>query len=453
MSSDDLTDRTMSTPGRRAAGWRSSRLLVASSPDASAVGRAVLLQEAVEIGRAGHASGPLALVDAELSRQHARLEEESATRTWWIRDLESRNGTFLNGERQAHAGLMDQDVLRVGGTLFIYETVELEADAPLAPIEEPPLLGRSLAMQRARGEVARVAGRDMPVLVLGESGTGKELVARALHERSGRTGDLVAVNCGALPADLVESELFGHAAGAFTGANKSSDGLFVAADGGTLFLDEIGEMPAAVQPKLLRALATGEIRPVGSSRPRMVNARVVAATNRDLAAEVANERFRGDLYARLEGWTIRLPPLRLRKEDILRLAAIFLERHVAPKKLSPDAAEALLLHRWPYNVRELEQLCAGVAVRAEGADEILLEHLPVAMRGVVEARRPVGGPSEPPLSLSVRPDGTPSAEELTRVFAHHKGNVAKVAEFFGRDRRQIYRWIERYDLDVEALRG
>ncbi len=444
----------MSTPGRRVAGWRTQRLLVVRSPDAAAVGRAVLLEDTpITIGRAGHAAGPLALEDSELSRAHALVEREAASDTFWLRDLGSRNGTFVNGEPQAKAGLLDQDVIRVGATLLVYERAELGPDAALSPADEPPLHGRSLAMQRARGEVARVAGRELPVLVLGESGSGKELVARALHERSGRAGALVAVNCGALPPDLVESELFGHVAGAFTGAQKASEGLFVAAAGGTIFLDEIGEMPAAVQPKLLRALATGEIRPVGASSARRVDARVVAATNRDLAADVEAERFRGDLYARLAGWTIELPPLRRRKEDVLPLLARFLARHDAPLRIEPDAAEALLLWRWPFNVRELEQLAAAIAVRAADADEVLLTHLPPAMAAPVAARRPMAAaPSEPPLSLRVRPDGTPTAEELASALAHFGGNVAHVATFFGRDRKQIYRWIERYGLDVDARR-
>ena len=443
----------MSTPGRRTTGWQSNRLLVVSSPDADAVGRAVLLDDAeVVVGRAGHAEGPLALSDPELSRRHACLEREAATGTWWVRDLGSRNGSFVNGLKQQHAGLVDQDVLRIGATLLVFERVELEADAALAPAEEPPLLGRSLAMQRARGEVARVAGRDMPVLVLGESGSGKELVARALHERSGRTGALVAVNCGALPPDLVESELFGHVAGAFTGANKASEGLFVAAEGGTIFLDEVGEMPAAVQPKLLRVLATGEVRPVGSNVARRVDARVVAATNRTLMAEVESGSFRGDLYARLAGWTIELLPLRRRKEDVLALAAVFLSRAGSSTAMEADAAEALLLHRWPFNVRELEHVCGAIAVRGAGADRVLLDHLPPELRGPVAARRPAVTTSEPPLSLTVRPDATPSADELARVIRHYGCNIAQVATFFGRDRRQIYRWIDRYDLDVDALR-
>jgi transcriptional regulator with GAF, ATPase, and Fis domain len=447
-------DRTQSTPGRRKAGWKSHRLVIVDSPDASALARAITLDETqLVLGRAGHVEGPLALHDPELSRRHAELAYERDTGTFWVRDLESRNGSFVNGLRQSHAGLVDGDVLRAGATLMVYESVELEVDAPLALAQEPPLLGKSLAIARVRGEIARIAARNIPVLVLGESGSGKELVARALHERSGRAGQLVAINCGALPPDLVESELFGHVAGAFTGASRAQDGLFVAAEGGTLFLDEIGEMPIAVQPKLLRALATGEVRAVGASQARKVDVRVVAATNRDLVSDVSGERFRGDLYARLAGWTIALPPLRKRKEDIIVLARAFLARNGAPAECEADALEALLLHRWPFNVRELEQVCTAIAVRATGSERVLLDHLPDVLRAAVEARRPIAsGVSEPPLALSIRADSTPSAEELAKVLAHYKGNIAQVAEFFGRDRRQVYRWIDRYELDVEALR-
>ena len=447
------TDRTMSTPGRRTSGWRAQRLLVVASLDAEAVGRIVLLSEGpLTIGRKGHVEGPLALADAQLSRQHAVLEHEAATDTWWLRDLGSRNGTFVNAARAGQTGLVHGDIVRAGASLFVFEKVELPPDAALAPLEEPPLLGRSLAMQRVRGEVLRVAARDMPVLVLGETGSGKELVARALHERSGRSGPLRAVNCGALPPDLVESELFGHVAGAFTGATKGSEGLFVAADGGTLFLDEIGEMPLAVQPKLLRVLSTGEVRAVGDSKTRQVSVRVVAATHRDLRADVEAERFRGDLYARLAGWVIDAPPLRARRDDVLALARTFLARVHGPASFEADAAEALLLYRWPFNVRELEQACAAMAVRAGSAERIELEHLPLEIRAPVEMRRPAGGASEPPLALSIRPDGTPTKDELARVLEHHKGNVAQVAAFFGRDRKQIYRWIERYGLDVGSSR-
>ncbi len=258
-----------------------------------------------------------------------------------------------------------------------------------------------------------------------------------MHERSGRSGTLVAINCGALPPDLVESELFGHVAGAFTGASKGSEGLFTAAEGGTLFLDEIGEMPLAVQPKLLRALATGEVRAVGASQARHVDVRVVAATNRDLSAEVEAERFRGDLFARLAGWTIEMPPLRRRRDDVLVLARMFLERAGAPVAMEADAAEALLSYRWPFNVRELLQVASAVAVRAAGGDRVLLDHLPREIRAPVETRRPLAAASvEPPLALSVRTDGTPSADELSRVLTHYAGNVAQVAAFFGRDRRQ-----------------
>jgi transcriptional regulator with GAF, ATPase, and Fis domain len=212
---------------------------------------------------------------------------------------------------------------------------------------------------------------------VGESGTGKELVAQALHRLSRRTGRFVAVNCGALPSELAESELFGHEKGAFTGAAARKPGLFEAADGGTLFLDEIGELPMHVQPKLLRALELKQVRPVGGSAERSVDVRVVAATHRDLAAAVERGTFRFDLQQRLWGAELCLPPLRERKEDVLPLAGRFLDEIAAetgPRVLSPRALEVLLAHPWPGNVRELKHALHRAAVLA-GSPLIEPDHL------------------------------------------------------------------------------
>ncbi|MCA9525300.1 MAG: sigma-54-dependent Fis family transcriptional regulator, partial [Myxococcales bacterium] len=220
------------------------RLVIVHGPDG--VGRSLVLDEApVTLGRAGHGDGPLALADDQLSRQHARFEGCQ------VHDLGSTNGTFVDGQAVDQAPLADGTVLRVGQTLLLHEIIEARSQDRF----EPPtagLLGPSPAMQRVRGEIARVARHAVSVLIQGETGVGKERVAEAIHQASGRRGPFVPVNCAALPADLVESELFGHVAGAFSGARAAHDGLFVAASGGTLFLDEIGEMPLALQPKLLR---------------------------------------------------------------------------------------------------------------------------------------------------------------------------------------------------------
>jgi DNA-binding NtrC family response regulator len=240
----------------------------------------------------------------------------------------------------------------------------------------PEIVGRSAPMRAVLALVDRVAESDVPVTVTGESGTGKELIARAIHSAGPRReGPFVAVNCAALPEALLESELFGHVKGAFTGAVRDHGGLFVAARRGTLFLDEIGEMPVAVQAKLLRALQEREVRPVGSDRSVPVpDVRIVCATNRDLPAEVAAGRFREDLYYRISVIDIHLPPLRDRPEDITPVAQAIVEKLAArqkrqPWRLSHGALRRLVGHAWPGNVRQLENVLARACVMAPG-DEI-----------------------------------------------------------------------------------
>ncbi|MCA9609006.1 MAG: sigma 54-interacting transcriptional regulator, partial [Myxococcales bacterium] len=330
-------------------------------------------------------------------------------------------------------------------------------DLVMAANTRSELIGKSLAMAAVRTEIVRLAPTDTPVLVIGESGVGKELVAHELHRLSERTGPLVCMNAAALPESLAESELFGHAAGAYTGASGRGRGLFEEAEHGTLFLDEIGEMPTALQPKLLRALATGEIRSVGEAKTRNLDVRVVAATNVDLEAAVDEGAFRGDLYARLAGDVIVVPPLRDRREDIVELASAFLARERGPSRIDVDAAEALMVHPWRFNVRELEQAIRSAASRAgEGAQRLELDHLPKKLRAPLLARA-ARGPEVPveadlPLHLRVRPDGVPSAAELELVLREHGGNVKAVAAFFGRHRAQIYRWAERLKVDLDAFR-
>jgi len=234
---------------------------------------------------------------------------------------------------------------------------------------EMQLLGDSAAVGVVRDLIRRIAPAEGNVLIQGENGTGKELAAHNLHLRSKRAnGPFLAVNCAAIPETLVESELFGHERGAFTGADRRRAGMFEAAEGGTLFLDEIGELPLAIQPSLLRAVQSGEIRPVGSERTRRVDVRVVAATNRDLLAEVSAGRFREDLYYRLSALEIDIPPLRERREDIALLARYFLANSPESEKrslvLEDDAIQRLASHDWPGNVRELENAMTRLSVLA-----------------------------------------------------------------------------------------
>ena len=232
------------------------------------------------------------------------------------------------------------------------------------------LIGQSTAHKRLQAEIDTVAGSDLTVLIEGETGVGKELVAQAIHGHSPRANrPLISINCAALPEQLVESELFGHVRGAFTGASGERSGKFELADGGTLFLDEVGELPLAVQAKLLRVLQSGQLQRLGSDREHRVDVRILAATNRDLAEEVRAGRFRADLYHRLSVYPLRVPPLRERGRDVLLLAGHFLEQnrarlHLRGLRLAAEAQAALLQHAWPGNVRELEHLLGRAALKA-----------------------------------------------------------------------------------------
>jgi two-component system nitrogen regulation response regulator GlnG len=263
-------------------------------------------------------------------------------------------------------------------------------DAAGAP-RIPELLGRAPAMQQVFRAIGRLARSSVTVLITGESGTGKELVARALHQHSPRAGrTFVALNTAAIPADLLESELFGHERGAFTGADSQRRGRFEQADGGTLFLDEIGDMTLALQTRLLRVLAEGEFYRVGGQTPIRVDVRVIAATHQNLEERVARGLFREDLYHRLNVIRIELPPLRARVEDIPDLAVHYMqvaaqELGVEPKTLGPDALARLNLHDWPGNVRELVNLCRRLSVLAPGS-EVHVADLPAELTQSVSGR-------------------------------------------------------------------
>ncbi|MBC7174448.1 MAG: nitric oxide reductase transcriptional regulator NorR, partial [Polyangiaceae bacterium] len=280
------------------------------------------------------------------------------------------------------------------------------------------LVGASPAMERLRGEIALVAPTDFTVLITGETGVGKELVARALHAESKRAAEpLIYVNCAALPESMVESELFGHVRGAFTGAESHRLGKLEVADGGTLFLDEIGELPPAVQPKLLRALQNGEVQRVGADRAHRIDVRVLAATNRDLEQEVAEGRFRADLFHRLNVFRIAVPPLRDRPSDVPRLVGSFCEDlrvrlGTGPVRVSQAALHALCAHGWPGNVRELENaVFRAVLVAAKGVprgEPIVVAPLHLG----AEVRAPSRFP--PPTPVAPRPssDAEPSSLNL-----------------------------------------
>jgi DNA-binding NtrC family response regulator len=308
------------------------------------------------------------------------------------------------------------------------------------------LLGTSPAMKRLKALLGRVVPTDTSVLVTGESGTGKEVVARLLHEHGPRAhGPFVAVNCAAMPEALLESELFGHARGAFTDARAARTGLFVQADGGTLLLDEIGELPLALQPKLLRALQERRVRPVGSDKELPFDARLVATTNRDLESAVEEGRFREDLYFRVNVVTVTLPPLRARGGDVLLLAQQFLRHYAdeagkAVRGLSAAAAERLLAYVWPGNVRELQN-CIERAVALTRWEELAVEDLPEKIRQYSRSHVIVAGddPSElVPLEEVER-------RYIVRVMEAVGGNKTMAAKVLGVGRKTLYRKLDRYE--------
>ena len=316
------------------------------------------------------------------------------------------------------------------------------AVGPQARFDE--MIGDSEAMKRLCNLVARVATTDATVLVTGESGTGKELVARALHARSDRaSGPFVAISCAAMPAQLLESELFGHEKGAFTDARTARPGLLTSATGGTLFLDEIGEMPLEMQPKLLRALQERTVRPVGGNKEVPFDARIVAATNRDLEIEVEQRRFREDLFYRINVVHVRVPPLRERDNDVLLLAQAFLQRCRSSGGtvvgLTKQAAERLVVYPWPGNVRELQN-CIERAVTLAQFDHLRIDDLP---ERIGQYRGPRLGVETLDAS-NVLPMDEVERRYVLQVLEAMGGNKASAARALGVDRRTLYRKLERW---------
>jgi DNA-binding NtrC family response regulator len=321
------------------------------------------------------------------------------------------------------------------------------------------LVGTSAAMRKLRAAVVRLATQDVSILIRGESGTGKELVARALHERGPRgRHPFVALNCGAIPEALIDSELFGHVKGAFTGALTDRVGVFVEANGGTLFLDEIGDMPLAVQARLLRVLQESEVRPVGGSGVKKVDVRVIAATHVDLATAVETGRFRQDLYYRLNVVTLAVPPLRERLDDLPLLAAHFLRKHgkTSPPSIAPDALELLSSYVWPGNVRELENALMHAIAFRQG-DAIGPEALPSSVAPRAKITQPVGmvAADDELLPLTEAKRKASMAYErsyLMRVMEKAKGSVSEAARLSGLDRTNFRRLLQRHGIDPTTFK-
>ena len=392
------------------------------------------------------AQNALVLRDAGVSRHHLRLE--ATPDGVLVADLDSTNGTLLGavGLREVLLGEAAVE-LRLADTVLRITPLGDEEEIPLESGDRfGSVLGQSAPMRELFHKLARASAQDVTVLLEGETGTGKELVAREIHQHSPRRdGPFVIIDCGAIPATLIESELFGHARGAFTGAAGERAGAFEEAHGGTIFLDEIGELDLAMQPRLLRALESGQVKRLGETAHRRVDVRIVAATNRDLERAVNHATFRADLFYRLAVVRLRVPPLRERPEYIEPLAQHLVAEAARrfgldrPPPLAPAALQQLGTHRWPGNVRELRNFCERL----------------VALSGEADASSPTVPPSRDAMDQAAElPFREAKAawtarfdvEYLTRLLERCQGNVAEAARRSGMDRVHLFRLIKKYGL-------
>ncbi len=410
-------------------------------------------------------SADLCLPVAAVSRTHAEIIWDESR--WLVRDMESRNGTLLDGHPITQAILERGAELRIGDGVYKFLDYDVSdycdylLDGTVVGqgrlVAQSDLVG-GCKMDRIAAELERIAPTNLSVMLLGESGTGKEVAARELHRCSGRKGAFHAVNCAAIPATLLESELFGYKRGAFSGADRDKPGLIRLADQGTLLLDEIGDMSLEAQAKLLRVLQSREVYPLGATAPERVDLRVVCATHRDLLRLIQLEKFREDLYARLNEYQLKLPPLRDRKEDIFQLTREFLRRHGHPELgLTFGFVLGLVNYDWPYNVRELEgciKRCIALADKSTVDESLLPEPIKELM---AEYGRPIAradplAQSSPLDIVRTARGSAPSDAELRALLEKHRGNVAAVGRDLGKARMQVHRWLERFGIDVDEYR-
>ena len=393
----------------------------------------------------------LRLPSTTVSKSHALLVRSGDA--WFLKDAGSRNGCYLNGKRVTYALLHDGDLIEAGSVFLRYRAALPASPAAAANLDSEhhtPEAQRFMTLlpplADALDGLARIARTQVSILLLGETGTGKELLAAGAHALSSRPGPLVAVNCGGLAPALLESQMFGHLKGAFTGAHRDNPGLIRSADGGTLFLDEIGDLPLPAQAALLRALQEREVVPVGGTRPVTVDLRVVSATHRPLDELCLRGEFRSDLLARLSGYRFTLPPLRERIEDLGVLIRDILRRLDVPgagqARLSVPAARRLLSYSWPLNIRELLQALSVAVALAEGAP---IEPAHLSER-LLAAAIPLAPQEE---DLSSQED---LEMRLVSLLEKHRGNVSEVARTMRRSRTQIHRWMQRFGLNPDEYR-
>jgi len=439
--------------------------------------RMVAIEGGVDIGRrpppAGEGRGTLVLPDKSVSSLHARILKVPAAgdrpESFEIQDLGSTNGTSVDGRAvTAPTPLRSGAVIFLGAQVVVFrmvaaaEIAAIEEDAahPFAPV---PTLSPALAMVCTR--LRRLAPSQGEIFLMGETGVGKEVFARAIHERSGRKGPLVAINCAAIPRELVESELFGYEKGAHSTAQGRKTGFIEAAQGGTLFLDELAEMPMELQSKLLRFLQDRKFTALGSTRVQEADVRIIAASSRTAIAAkagAANANVQAALVGRLGAHPIQLPALRERVEDLGRLAAFFLRG--TERAFETEAYHALCLYDWPHNVRELQKVVAEAKLLSEGAPTISFEHLPASITALVEAGDVGGVPDAAPpdgvvrdaIDPAVKTARTrrpaPTAEELVELLARYQGNVAHVARHLKRQYAVVWRCIQRYGIAANSFR-
>ena len=432
---------------------RKLKVEVLQGPDAGK--REVFGAEEVNVGTLN--SNDLALTDSAVSRYHLRIA--AGVRGFVLVDLDSTNGTFIGGLRVGQVTFGEPTDVRIGESVLRLSPMPDEEEVPLHPTDRfGGLIGRSPQMRALFAQLGTIAGSEATVLVEGETGTGKELLAEEIHNNSPRKkGPFIVTDCGAIPENLMESELFGHVRGSYTGAHADRTGAFELADGGTLFLDEIGELSASAQPKLLRALENRQVKPVGSGRYKPINVRIIAATNRDLRLAVNEGTFRADLFYRLSVVRLRLPPLRERPEDVEALAVQFMREYwdrtgqgTPPPPLSPETLQRLVSHRWPGNVRELRNFMERVVVLAQtGAGAEMAQEL--GEPAPLEPVQPAGSGVRVDVDLPYKDAKMKWVDhfEMTYVaelLERSSGNVAAAARDAGVDRTYFFRLIRKYGI-------
>ncbi|HVV52183.1 MAG TPA: sigma 54-interacting transcriptional regulator [Polyangia bacterium] len=486
MSSDphEITQTIPARGGPRSEGARQGALVVvgdgASLATLAAPRLFPMTAPTLEIGRRPPTAGPasLTLADGTVSALHARIQRSGdRSDLYVIQDLGSTNGTFVNGRRlRGPAPLGDGAVLFLGSQVLVfrlYTAAEMNAvnEDALAPLT--PVATLSPALASTTSKLRRLARSDSEILLVGETGVGKDVFAAAVHALSGRLGKLIAVNCAAIPRELVESELYGYEKGAHSTAQARKTGLVEAADGGTLFLDEIGDMPIELQSKLLRFLQDRRFSPLGSTRVVEADVRIIAATSRvalDKGAHVQEA-----MLGRLGAQPILLPPLRERIEDLGRLAAYFLREVSDGRTFEPDAFKALMLHDWPLNVRELSKVITEAEVLSRSTPTIGFEHLPSNIATKVQYDLPddLEDTTVDPEPSPAADDGTgsgvvreqvgpapttrvrrpaPTRDEIVAALAASNGSVAQVARRMSRQYAVVWRIIQRYGIDAGAFR-